>query len=304
MAEIGKLVPKTKTKYVITTDHETRDKYGNGQMRYRIKLYNGDTPRTKEEIEADIKKIKDDQAEKNEAYKRRVLPETKNVKNIIAVTSPKEEIEIPQKEIKYEPLSIHLDENTGNTGAIIGSSKMGKSTLLMHIYKQYYQREVPEKIIAILFAQNSHIPMYKTSGLITIDRWCKDIIEGEKKIQKFSDNGHEFVNFIDDFIDLDKDMTLKNLLLTLRNSKISSYICLQYANLLNKASRSNVNNIFLFGQNTDEAAQVSVDCWLETYFKKMKIPKEEWVPYFKEVTKNHGFFHIHPQTNTVKICKV
>lgn len=306
--------PIRKCKYITSTDWEERDKDGIGQMRWKIMLINNDgTPRSAEAIKEDIKKIKKDQLQKNVDYHR--IPDqstlTQTQTSILQQQNEKDQrvkepvqhtFQLP--EVKYEPLVLHLDLNTGNTGAIIGSSKTGKTTLLMHIYKQYYQQDTPSKLIPILFAQNAHIESYKQRDLIKIDRWCPEVIRGELKIQKYSNNGHEFANFIDDMVDLDRDVMLKNLILTYRNSKISSYICLQYAKLLARSERTNVNNVMLFQQNTDEAAEASVDCFLATHFKKLKIPKDQWVPYFHHVTRNHGFFHIHPATGEVRICKV
>jgi hypothetical protein len=298
-----------KCTWVKTTDFELRDKNKSGAMRHKLMLINDDgTAKSKETIAIERKKIHDAQDEKNNEYERAKFEKlgttTQTSTTVLSRETQPVQYTSQLPEVKYEPLVLHLDLNTGNTGAIIGSSKTGKSTLLMHIYKQYYQRDVPLKIIPILFARNAHIEHYKQRDLIKIDRWCPEIIKGELKIQKYSENGHEFVNFIDDFVDLDRDPMLKDLILTFRNSKISSYICLQYAKLLSKSERTNVNNVMLFQQNTDEAAEASVECFLATHFKKLRIPRDQWVPYFHTVTRNHGFFHIHPATGDVRICKI
>lgn len=303
------IIPKKevrKYRYSVVTDHEQRDKTGNGVIRWRVKNWNDDgTPRDDQEVKQEIQVIRDQMKKKNEEYARSL---GKTLADGIRNTAYKEVIiQSPlslSSIIKYEPLQMHLDSDTGNTGAIFGSSKRGKTTLLMEIYKKYYQSSVPDNLIPIAFVKNSQIGAYAKNGLIKIDEWKPEIIEAERKIQKFSKNKHEFLNLIDDFLDIKHQKMLDNLILSFRNSKISSYICLQYVNALSKSARSNVNNVFIFGQNTDEAADVSINCYLASYFRTNKIPKDQWTQVFHKITSDHGFFHIYPSTMEVRICKL
>ena len=91
----------------------------------------------------------------------------------------------------------------------------------------------------------------------------------------------------------------------MRNSNISTIICLQYVNTLSKAARSNVNNVLLFGQNTDEAAEVCINVYLRTWFKKQGVHGlVDQISEFHRLTLDHGFFHVHPATGKVSLCKL
>ncbi len=55
-------------------------------------------------------------------------------------------------------LDLRLDPRTGNSTVLLGSSKKGKSTLLMWIYRKYYKKKA---WITTLFSINSQISTYK-----------------------------------------------------------------------------------------------------------------------------------------------
>lgn len=305
-----------------------------GRVSYKIQLVSWDpvkeiqTPRPREEIEAEIAKLKADTKAQNMAFlaagNRRDTNLGANSSEIpIVHQNPKIDTnnddrghkpqEIPRSitTYAYEPLKLILDPDTGNTTCIFGSSKRGKSTTMMKIYEEYYKPYIPKKtykgknaIIPFLFAKSIQINLYNAKGLIKSDKFRPEFIDAQRKINRYSKNSHSFVNFIDDFINLKHSLTLDDLILTLRNSNISTVICLQYVNTLSKPARSNVNNVLLFGQNTDEAAEVCINVYLKSWFKSQKIPEPDQVPIFHKITADHGFFHIHPSTGKVTICKL
>lgn len=291
-------------------DYERRDQgLGKplGRTCYKILKYNPDgTEKTKEEIVTEKMKMKMEQQAKNAKYLEttgKVKPGTINLVNMkSAINLPEPKVRI---DIQHGGLNLILDQNTGNTCAIFGSSKRGKSTIMMQIFRDYYANKVPDELIAILFARNPQIDMYTSNKLITCDEFRPDIIMDECEINKLSKNKFTFLNLIDDFINLKHSLSLDDLILTMRNSNISTIICLQYVNTLSKPARSNVNNVLLFGQNTDEAAEVCINVYLRTWFKKNGINNlVDQIAEFHRLTSDHGFFHVHPMTNTVSLCKL
>ncbi len=282
-----------------------------GRTCYRVAKFNTDgTPRAEPEIQADIIKVKLEQAAKNARYlesKGIAKPGTVNLSMFKSALTPHNAEEHPPvtTEFKYGGLNLILDNNTGNTCAIFGSSKRGKSTAMMNIFKDYYANKVPDDLIAILFARNPQISAYSgvKGRLIMCDEFRSDIIADQCNINKVANNKFNFLNLIDDFINLKYSLSLDDLLLTLRNSNISTIICLQYVNTLSKAARSNVNNVLLFGQNTDEAAEVCINVYLKSWFRRQKVPESQWVNMFHTITSDHGFFHVHPASSAVSICK-
>lgn len=294
------------------TDYERRDLgLGRplGRTCYKIYKYHPDgTEKTLEDINTEKMKLKMEQQAKNAKYLETlgtVKPGTinlVNVKSAINLPEPK-----TRTEIQHGGLNLILDEGTGNTCAIFGSSKRGKSTIMMQIFRDYYMQKVPNELIAILFARNPQISAYKVpqDKLILCDEFRPDIVMDQCEINKKSHNKFAFLNLIDDFINLKHSLTLDDLVLTMRNSNISTIICLQYVNTLSKPARSNVNNVLLFGQNTDEAAEVCINVYLRTWFKKNGILNlTDQIVEFHRLTLDHGFFHVHPATGTVSLCKL
>ncbi len=203
-------------------------------------------------------------------------------------------------------LILQLDKNTGNTTFIIGSSKAGKTTLLMHIFEKYYSSK---KWITTLFSVNSQIRAYRNRKNLlrapSLNRKAEKFIRMEKFINLKCKNKYNFANLFDDVIAMRFNNLINNLIMTYRNSNISSIISLQYSNLLSKCARSNINNVIAFSFNTDEAIKLVVNTYLKATFAKMNILSEiGMINFYKKMTLNHGFIYIHPQSNSVTFHRI
>lgn len=279
---------------------ELYDKKGNGNVNLRCKP----------EEEAGIR---EEQKEKNRLYKAEKL-RLKDEKRMEIRTGRKMEA-VQENEVNLErqigvdcpitPFVLHLDEGTGNTCVIIGSSKMGKSTLLMNLYNTYADK----KKISTLFAVNDHIKIYKDKYLLKFPMDLENSSAGmakyiklQKRINKASKNKYEFYNFIDDLIDIRFNKIINNSILTLRNSKISTFMCLQYGGLLSKMGRANMNNVILFGLNTDEAIEFVVKVFLKSIFKKMGIV--DMISFYKKCTSDHQFIYYRPADETISFHRL
>lgn len=205
------------------------------------------------------------------------------------------------------PFKLLLDKGTGNTTFILGSSKMGKSTALMKVYDKYYKLNSAgddSGFISTLWTCNPQIQLYKKhKNLLVAGCWNKngeEIIKQQKKIQTGTNNKYKFLNIFDDVISVRNNVLLDNLILTYRNSKMSSIISLQYSNLMSKCSRANCNNIMAFGFNTDESIEVVIKTFLSGYLKQngiIKLPDQ--INWYKMVTANHSFIYIKPADGVV-----
>lgn len=203
------------------------------------------------------------------------------------------------------PFKLQLDGHTGNTVVVLGSSKSGKSTSIMKIYDNYF---ADTKKISILWTINPQIGLYKGhKNLIVAQKWNKDseeIIKMQKRIQTKTSNEYAFLNIFDDVIDTRNNMLFQNLLLTYRNSKMSSIISLQYSNLLSKMGRSNVHNLLTFSFNSDESIELIIKTYLTGIFKKMGLVQmTDMVNFYRAMTKDHGFLYIRPQDGTCTFHK-
>lgn len=195
-------------------------------------------------------------------------------------------------------INLKLDKGTGNTTCILGSSKKGKTTLLMKLYDKYYKKD-----ITTLFSVNTQI--YKKKGLIIKEPdSIKEVIDAQLDIQKGTDNHYKFCDMFDDVINLKKDI-VNNLILTYRNSNISSIISLQYGFLLSKMIRANANNFIFFGFNSDEAIEDIIKLFFKSHFSKLGYKKlAEQVDFYKKVTKNHGFIYLHPASDSISFHRL
>ncbi len=321
-----KIVMTTKNfKYVHLTDYEKREegsksgRYDDGRVTHKIALMVDGAPRDKTEIDKEIAALKEAQKAKNLEYTNKfgrtyktnlstAVPTRMTVDSIMSrifnttFGGQMANTNNGGQMVKYEELNLHLDRGTGNTTAIIGSSKHGKTTALMYIANKYYSES-----INFLMAHCSGAPVYKSAlpkYTIVTDKFDADVIAAQRGINKYRDAPADFTNFIDDFINLKHSMTMDDLILTLRNSNISTVISLQYVNTMSKSTRSSVNNALLFGQNTDEAAEQCVRVYLTSWMKKNNVPPAMMVPVFHAITADHGFFHVVPSIGKVSVCKL
>lgn len=273
-----------------------------------ISMYDASTKRSKSvllkmenfkdenEMKEHIKKIKEDQKIKNNVYKELIKSGVMPIKNV------------RDNAINMQnTLHLKLDGGTGNTTLILGSSKRGKTSLMLYIYKNFYMHD--KDFITTLFSINSHIPEYNIDKNILktncFNKTSEKYIKLEKYINHKCKNKYKFLNIFDDIIDLKFKKLVNELILTYRNSNMSTILLMQYLYGVSKMMRSNINNIIIFGVNSDEAAQDLIKTYLKPYFMKLGYRTyEEQIKLFKDVTDNHGFFYIHPLSDSISFHRL
>ncbi len=266
---------------------------------------------SEEELLIKKKELQEEQKEKNRLFrqsKRQIaleqplVYEERNIKELI------EPIKNIFNGINIQnTLNIKLDPETGNSMVILGSGKRGKSTLMMKIYKQYYQTD--KNYISTLFAINSQIPLYKGNKELIISNCFNDQSVKYIKLQKFinnkTKNRYTFLNMFDDVINVRHSKIVNELILSYRNSNISSIISLQYGFLLSKMMRANVNNIIIFGSNSNESITDLIDLFLKPYFTKLGFKDyDSQLSLFKYITQDHGFILINPISDSVSFHRL
>jgi uncharacterized C2H2 Zn-finger protein len=213
-------------------------------------------------------------------------------------------IDKPIKDIEALPmpqilthLDLPLDANTGNTTAILGASKMGKSTLMMYLYRKYYTKHV-----SILFTESPQIGAYKNDGKLIIGQhFYPDLVRMAHRLNKGTKNKYPFLFMLDDVVDQKENVVLKKMILVLRNSNISTIISLQDSKLFQKGSRSNVNNLIFFRYGTAEATEPVIRSFLST-----KIPgtMEQKIKFYQDVTADHGFIYYNPREDRISFHRL
>ena len=198
-------------------------------------------------------------------------------------------------ELKIPPLS-----ETGASTVLFGASKSGKTTLMKSIIKKFYDNN---DCITILIADNSHSNIYHDIGkkIIKTDKFDNELIKGLHRIQKKTNNKCHFCIVLDDMI-LDKnDPDLLRLILTLRNSKISTLCLLQSPTLLSKNARFNGNNFIFKRTNNAENTTEILEKFLSGYPPFYGLSKADQVNMYRDLTKDYGFIYLDALNDTVTL---
>lgn len=209
-------------------------------------------------------------------------------------------IENATEEIDKFPLrfcfDLKLDKNTGNSTVIFGSSKAGKSTLLMDIYKNNYSN-----FISVLFTESPQLKMFKDKKLIISDFFLPEIVKDMHRINKGTKNNYNFSVLVDDIVDQKENTLIKKLILIFRNSNISSVVSLQSPKLLSKANRGSINNYIFFKFNTDEMIEEIIKLFLSSFLPGKMTEK---IQLYKQLTNNHQFIYFRPRESKISVHKL
>lgn len=296
----------------------------------KISLYNPETRKSRtvcvkvsdfdspEELEAYCKRLRDQNRLKNAEYRRAKARE--GIVNVIArieseaadgvdnaETHPHEmpigDITIPKAK---KTVSIDLDRKTGSTIVIYGSSKRGKSTLMMHLYERYFKSK---DRINTLFSGNPHLKVYKGDPKLLVGYGFgpdhAKYIQMQHYINVKTSNEYKFTNMFDDIVDQKYSAIVNKMVLTYRNANISMIMALQYVYLLSKQNRANINHTFVFGMNSTEDIKGVIDVVLRPYFVEMGLlTLDQMVRFFKLVTSDHGFMYINNIKATISFHRL
>jgi len=259
---------------------------------------NRDNFETDEQYDMFIKKKRDDQKLKNKIYraklKKDMFDEVMGIK-----IEPINEQTI-KNIIKLYCINnvdnFKLDKNTANTCVIFGSSKTGKTTLLVKLYDQYYSND--NELVTTLFSGNQHLDIYKLDKKLIIadgfNKQSEKYIKLEKFINTKTNNHYKFLNMFDDIINTKFSRVINDSILTYRNANISTIMLLQYGYLLSKPNRANVNNVFIFRSHSQEAKKDMIELFLKDKLLRLGLRTyNEMLEFYDEVTDNYGFFYIH-----------
>lgn len=201
-------------------------------------------------------------------------------------------------EIKLPP--IVLDEGTGNSLLLLGSSKSGKTTLVCEIIKDLYDGK---DFITTLFAANPQIDKYQHfQNVLIAEGFTKDheaYIKSQQYVNKKTENKYPFCNVFDDQIDLRNSKLLANLILSYRNSMMSSIICLQGPKILTPACRSNMNGLICLWFNSEEMIYQILQIFIGDYFNRMGVPRQNYVTTYRALTRDHNYLYLHILSETL-----
>ncbi len=303
---------------------EKYKKYGNGSVSTRIDYDDEDDFIKKKKEAQERQRLINRQYRADYPVKKRTMAKVKvpgsdqlNAKQTMMVNNGKAGISPKQNfglNIKSNPFSdtisglpdLKLDKNTGNSVVLLGSSKAGKTTLLIKLFEEYFcSKDAPsfksgfkQEPISVLFSVNMQAKIYQApvfKKVIKVDKFEKEsdlLIKKMKKINAMNKNKFNYMIVLDDIVDAKYSNVLNNLILTYRNSNFSSVISLQYPYLLSKSSRSSINQCFFGAFNTEESIEAVIKSFLGSQFARMgytTLPAQ--IDLYRELTKDYHFLY-------------
>ena len=191
------------------------------------------------------------------------------------------EVNIPDRPFKLE-LST---DGSGNSVAMIGSTKSGKSFALSYILKHYFKEH-----IGVLMTNSPQANIYKTMKHLTQSpEYFPKILKDMEYINEHTGNEYKFLSVLDDVVTGVKfDKQILRMLCIGRNKGMSAIICVQDITILNSAGRNNINFMLFFKLNTDDRVEKVIKHYLNSYMPK-NIKMVDKIRWFRENTENHHF---------------
>lgn len=197
---------------------------------------------------------------------------------------------------------IHLpyDENYGFTYLVMGSSRSGKTTFLLHMLEKFHKKNT----INIFFCSNMNNSIYE--GLkhpedYIFSYYYPEIVKMIHDINKNNENKFKFNVIFDDVVSIKNDKEVMKLLTIYRNSNISTFLLIQSPILLNSVARTNINYLFFFRFNSDEMIEIVIKKYLNTWLKGRLLDK---MKEYKDLTDNHKYIFIDNLEDTIQNSKL
>lgn len=169
-----------------------------------------------------------------------------------ATRSAIESIALPQPST-----SVFKPGDTGATYAMIGKSKSGKTTFLVHNLNLLKEDELNQYNAIVYFTKSPNAnPLADLDPrirkrFIMVGRFCPKVLMAMKRINDETDLMFKFLVIFDDILQL-RGQLLTECILTLRNSNISTALSIQYEKLMTPAQRASVHNVYIFNLRTEQ----------------------------------------------------
>jgi len=188
--------------------------------------------------------------------------------------------------IPDEKFRLTLSTSGGNSIAMIGSTRSGKSTALSYILDTYFKKH-----ISVLMTNSPQADIYKTmKHCVQSPQFLPKVLKDMYAINRDSGNHYDFLAILDDVVTGVKfDKEILKLLTIYRNSDMSAIITAQAVTLLNSSGRTNINFILLFKLNSDEQIEKCIKFYLSSYFPP-KMRMLDKIRYYRDATQDHHFF--------------
>lgn len=198
---------------------------------------------------------------------------------------------------------IDYKAGTGQTALLLGSSFTGKTSLLVVALNNLIKKKAFDVIIIFTESINSE-PLkkikYRDHRVIIINCFIPEVIKWAHLINDKTDNRYKFLFVLDDIVDMTKKAIYKKLILTYRNSNISSITVTQWPKIIGPGHRSSYHNVIFSGFRGSEAREFVIKNWLKSPMTELGMKKPlEFDAFFVKSTKfdpkdkkNNKYIHL------------
>jgi hypothetical protein len=212
--------------------------------------------------------------------------------------------DIPIKKELFQRMHVdklQLPENGNMSFACIGSTRSGKSYATTYLYEKLFK-----KYITFLMTLTTHGEIYKPfrKNAVIAEGFHSMLIDEPMTINRSTKNKYKFCVIMDDLVLNGKnDEAMTKLLTVGRNFGMSAILCGQKMTMLSSTGRSNINYVLCFKQNTENAIEDTIKCFLRSYFPPdMKLL--EMIRLYKQYTEDHNFFLVDTLNDKCYLSKI
>lgn len=186
------------------------------------------------------------------------------------------------------------DSRNGVTYLMMGASGCGKSTLIKDVFiDQLYNGPLAEKeYIITMHTESPFADPYKgLSKKVAVDGYGldEDFIHWCYLTNLEYDKRYNFVNILDDVIDIYHVGVLTKMFLIMRNTNLTSLVSLQYVKLIPVSIRSSAYFAFCMRSRHD-CLETMVRSWMGGYLQGKKISDK--MDEYDRLTQDHRFFFL------------
>jgi len=186
---------------------------------------------------------------------------------------------------KFGNESIFKTEESAKTTCILGSSFSGKTTLLVTELNKLDPNEY-DKIILFTESTNS-IPLKKLDpdlNIIILSNFVPKVVKFLKDINEKTKNRFKFLCILDDVIEL-KGKVFTKMILTMRNSGISTIVLLQYVKIITPSTRNSLHDYYIT-QLRNEDWEYVLRAFLGSHFRELLNEKGSYAK-LAEIVKEY-----------------
>lgn len=207
--------------------------------------------------------------------------------------------------VTLKPFDVksYFAKDVSFTGMLCGSTKSGKTTLLIKIYEEIKNRFD----MMIIFSVSSHKEIYDSfKKCILIPKFDEELVNYLYTLNRYlAEKNKEMLKILiilDDIVTEKSNKTLLNMVCTMRNSAITTLISVQSPNMINDDNKGNFNFIILKKLNDSQKYNDLIKLYFDgdilqrngqeipEELLKTVIRKKEFIRKFlREKTSNYNF---------------